>query len=120
MRNLAPTAGCSGILRTFIQSWAEERGLSEFVFQRPDKLVKDRNPSKRAREGEATGDSGREQTSTVDSSPMASESTTNQPSENRVPVPTESYDSKAAMPVEGTDPRMSILLPHKVINEEIL
>ncbi len=55
----------------------KREGSSEFAYQRPEKLVKDRNPSKRAREGEATGDSGREQTSTVDSSPMASESTTN-------------------------------------------
>jgi len=55
----------------------KREGSSEFAYQRPEKLVKDRNPSRRAREGEATGDSGREQTSTVDSSPMASESMTN-------------------------------------------
>jgi hypothetical protein len=83
----------------------KREGSSEFAYQRPEKLVKDRNPSKRAREGEATGDSGREQTSTVDSSPMASESMTNQGvMKGEEPAPSESTTNLSVVPVEEQDP----------------
>jgi hypothetical protein len=82
----------------------KREGSSEFAYQRPEKLVKDRNPLKRAREGEATGDSGREQTSTVDSSPMASESMTNQDvMKGEEPAPSESTTNLSVVPVEEQD-----------------
>jgi hypothetical protein len=62
----------------YTRAGLKREGSSEFAFQKPEKAVKDRKPSKRAKESEATSDSGREQISTVDSSPMASESMTDQ------------------------------------------
>jgi hypothetical protein len=83
----------------------KREGSSEFVYQRPEKPVKDRIPLKRTREVEATADSGREQTSTVDSSPMTSESITNQGAmKAEEPAPSESMPNLSVVPVEEQDP----------------
>jgi hypothetical protein len=100
----------------------KREGSSEFAYPRPEKPVKDRSPQKRARKGEATGDSGREQTPTVHSSPITSESMTNQnvmkggehaPSESMTDQgvikgeeqdPFESMTSLTLVPVEEQDP----------------
>ena len=58
----------------YTRAGLKKEGSLKFAFQKHEKVVKDRKPLRRAREGEATGDLGREQASTVDASPMASES----------------------------------------------
>jgi hypothetical protein len=83
----------------------KREGSSEFAYQRPEKPVNDRNSLKRAREGEATGDLGREQTSAVDSSPISSESMKNQSLMiGEEPAPSESTINLSVVPLEDQDP----------------
>jgi len=76
-------------------------GQSELASQEPEKVVKDAKLVKRTKEVGATGDSGRGQISTVDSSPMASESMTSQSVTNvEKQAPSESVTNPSVVPVE--------------------
>jgi hypothetical protein len=93
----------------YTRAGLKREGSSEFAYQRPEKPTKDVTPLKRTREGEATGDSNQQQTSTVDPSPMASESMTDQEIANiekQVPSESVTYPSVGTVgehdPVDGS------------------